>query len=263
VLNKILVLLNPVDQQIVRSLADRIGMWSDSVPSLAPVADLRRAVAACCEVEVQYYSAPVTARSVTTSGRWRCSPTRRRISRGLRRRSDCQEKLFRLDRMADVKPLSSTFQPPADLDLERFRRARIYAGDGGSGAEVRFSADVAEQYASVFADAPHELEKGGTVKVRLSTSSPAWLARWVLPFGKSAEVLAPEEQRQYLARLCSRRPKRTAASARRQAPVWSAALSVLRPTERLRPRAGRASSPGRRRVARAMSSRSGRTTGQR
>jgi proteasome accessory factor C len=203
VLNKIFALLNPVDQEIVRSLADRIGMWQDSAESLAPVSDLRRAIAERHEVELQYYSA-----SSDRQKRYHLQPLALLTHTGVEylvafdAEAGRQEKLFRLDRMADVKPLSSTFEPPAELDLERFRRARIYAGDGGSGAEVRFSAQVADQVRERFADAQREVEKGGTVKVRLSTSSPAWLARWVLPFGTSAEVLAPEEQRQYLARLC-------------------------------------------------------------
>jgi predicted DNA-binding transcriptional regulator YafY len=204
VLNKILALLNPVDQEIVRSLSDRIGMWQDSAPSLAPVAELRAAVTERREVELQYYSA-----SSDRQKRYRLQPLALMTHTGVEYLvahdvgADGQEKLFRLDRMADIKILPETFTAPVELDLERFRRARIYAGDQGSGVEVRFSADVAEQVRERFADSPHEIETGGTIKVCLNTSSPAWLARWVLPFGTSAEVIGPEEQRQYVARLCA------------------------------------------------------------
>ena len=32
---------------------------------------------------------------------------------------------------------------------------------------------------------------------------PAWLARWVLPFGEDARVLSPEQPRRYIADLCA------------------------------------------------------------
>jgi hypothetical protein len=42
----------------------------------------------------------------------------------------------------------------------------------------------------------------GSVKVKLTTSSAAWLARWILPFGINAELLTPPEQRESLGKLC-------------------------------------------------------------
>jgi len=203
VLNKILPLLNPVDQEVVRSLTDRIGMWQDSDASRESVAELRRALAELREVEVQYYSV-----SSDRQKRYHLQPlaflTHTGIEYLLALDVDAgrQEKLFRLDRMAEVQGLASTFTPPADLDLERFRRERLYAGDTGSGVTVRFSSEVADQVRERFSDAPCEVERSGGIEVQLNTSSPAWLARWVLPFGTSAEVLAPEEQRRFVASLC-------------------------------------------------------------
>lgn len=203
VLDKILAALNPVDREIVRSLSERVGMWQDAAPSEAPVAKLRSAIAHHTEVELLYYSA-----SSDRQKRYRLQPLALLTHTGVEYLvaldvdAALHEKLFRLDRMADISLLAATFEPPADLDLERFRRQRLYAGDASVMSEVRFDAAVAAQVTERFVDATPKVEPDGAVRVRLSTSSPAWLSRWVLPFGVQAEVLGPEEHRRYLAELC-------------------------------------------------------------
>jgi proteasome accessory factor C len=203
VLEKILAVLNPVDREIVQSLASRIGVWQDSPEPPAPVLALRRACDTHHEVEVQYYSL-----SSDRTKTYRLQPLALITHSGVEYlvafdvEAELHEKLFRLDRLATVRSLETTFAPPGDLDLERFRTPRLYFGNDGTRVEVRFDATVAREVRERFADSETHTEADGSVRVRLSTSSPAWLARWVLPFGTEAEVLAPEEQRDYLAQLC-------------------------------------------------------------
>lgn len=203
VLDKIVTLLNPVDQEMVRSLAKRIGLWQDA-PS-APQAVLRAAVAGGREIELEYYSV-----SSDRMKRYRLEPLALITHSGteyvvaLDLEAERHEKLFRLDRMGTVHETGRTFAPAADLDLEKFRTGRLYFGNVEDfEAEVRFSSAVAPLAAEHFARKDVQPSRDGSVAVRLSTSSAAWLARWVLPFGLDAEVLAPPRARAGIYALCT------------------------------------------------------------
>jgi proteasome accessory factor C len=203
VLAKIIALLNPVDREIVQSLCQRIGLWQDGPEAPEPTLKLRGAVEEHQEVCVEYYSL-----SSDRQKSYHLQPLALITHSGIEYLvaldvdAEGHEKLFRLDRMAAVERLTTTFEPPASLNLERFRRHRLYFGDSTSRAEVRFSAPVARAVRELFSDSELHDEPDGAIRVLLSTSSLAWLARWVLPFGSEAEVLCPIEQRQLLGELC-------------------------------------------------------------
>ncbi|MFC1609956.1 helix-turn-helix transcriptional regulator [Myxococcota bacterium] len=204
VLDKILAVLNPVDREIVQSLSERVGVWQDTQEVAQPVVHLRQAIDEHREVGIEYYSL-----SSDRQKTYRLQPLALINHSGVEYLvaldvdAEQHEKLFRLDRMAAVEMQTMNFEPPANLDLERFRTQRLYFGQNTSRAEVRFSRAVAGEVSERFADSETEAESAGSIRVRLSTSSPAWLARWVLPFGVEAEVVSPEEQREYLGRLCA------------------------------------------------------------
>ncbi len=202
VLGRIVSALNPVDQKALASLAKRIAVGEEA-PSSQPSAELRRAIDQHRELELDYYSA-----SSDQKKRYRLRPLALISHSGvayvvaLDAGQELHEKLFRLDRMGELRLRDETFTPPPDIDLERFRKNTLYAGDGTT-AEVRFAAQVAPLVAERFASAEPKRAKDGSLTVKLSTSSQAWLARWVLPFGEAAEVLAPEEARGALRQICS------------------------------------------------------------
>ncbi len=111
------------------------------------------------------------------------------------------EKLFRVDRMNDVELLKNKkFPAGRDADLERFARAQLFEGTAAT-ATLRFSAQVAARVLEQFAPEQVQEQDDGGVIVQLTTSSPAWLARWVLPFAEEAEVLAPPDKRAEMAAL--------------------------------------------------------------
>lgn len=195
--------LNPVDAEMVRQVSARIGLGQDAVLAPEPAATLRLAIDTAREVEIDYYSV-----SSDRQKTYRLQPLGLLSHTGvdylvaLDEDAGRREKLFRTDRMAAVSISTSHFEPPVDLDLERFRTPTLYFGAGDTTAEVRFAAAVAPVVRERFAAQLVETEPDGSVRVRLSTSSPAWLARWVLPCGTDAEIIAPPEQRRALGRLC-------------------------------------------------------------
>jgi proteasome accessory factor C len=201
VVARIVSALNPVDQKALRSLGKRIAVGDDA-PGHAPSAELRRAIDAHKEIELDYYSA-----SSDQKKHYRLRPlaliTHSAVEYlvALDVGAELHEKLFRIERMGALMVQSDVFTPPA-VDLERFRKTKLYAGDG-TAAEVRFAPKVAAQVAERFADAETKKQKDGGLTVRLTTSSQAWLARWVLPFGEDAEVLGPEDARLALRAICS------------------------------------------------------------
>lgn len=202
VLDKIVAALNPVDREMVRSLAKRVGIAQDAPQSTQAV--LRAAVERRHELDLEYYSA-----SSDRMKRYRVEPLALITHTGidyvvaLDVGALHHEKLFRLDRMADVTDTGRVFTPPAEVDLEKFRKGRLYLGAPSDlTAEVRFSPAVADVAAERFPKKDCKRGKDGSLTVRLSTSSTAWLARWVLPFGADAEVVGPPEARAALAALC-------------------------------------------------------------
>jgi len=205
VIDEILNLLNPVDRGIVASLSKRIGLWQDGAEPSVPVWQLREAIDARREVEIDYYS--------VSSDRQKTYHLRPLILLShsgaeylvaLDLGAEQREKLFRLDRMAAVTGLDTTFQPPENLDLERFRTQRLFFGAQSGGCVVRFGSKVAREVCERFADSKIEKEPDGAVRVTLASSSVGWLARWVLPFGADAEVLSPQPERAFVAGLVER-----------------------------------------------------------
>lgn len=202
IVERLLTLLGPADAEMVRSLSERIALGREEEDSVA--VRLRGAVEARQEVEVDYYSA-----SSDRQKRYRLQPLALISHSGvdyllaLDVAAQGHEKLFRTDRIGELVVLDTVFEPPQELDLEKYRRQTLYVGSDQTWAEVEFSANVARLVRERFADQRVEPGEDGGVRVKLSTSSTAWLARWVLPFGTDAEVLGPPEQREAVGKLCA------------------------------------------------------------
>ena len=62
--------------------------------------------------------------------------------------------------------------------------------------------EVARRVREHFGDEQVTENNDGSMVVKLSTSSKAWLARWVLPFGKAAEIKSPTDGREHLYNAC-------------------------------------------------------------
>jgi proteasome accessory factor C len=162
-------------------------------------ARLQGAIAEHRQVRLDYYSA-TSDRSKTYS----LSPLALLNHMGneyLLALEEGREKLFRVDRMSELALMEERFVPPADLDLERFRRQQLVASVGLE-ARVWFAPAVRRLVRERFAEDRVRDAPDGGVYVQMETSSPVWISRWVLPFGVDAELLGPTEERTRLAALC-------------------------------------------------------------
>ncbi|MCK5690386.1 WYL domain-containing protein [Myxococcota bacterium] len=200
--DKILQHLQPHEKSLLSALASRIALADSPDESCCPSTSLRDAIETHRQVRLDYYSASSDRRKT-----YELQPlglinhTGHAYLLALDMAADGQEKIFRLDRVGEVEVKEAVFVPPADLDLERFRKEHLYRGDDGVGALAYFDASVAGRVRERFEGQVEEMEDGG-VNLRLVSSTPAWLARWVLPFGVHAEVLGPQDERAHLYETC-------------------------------------------------------------
>ena len=157
-------------------------------PDPGPVEAVRRAVEARERIEVDYYSATrdqVSTRFIdpeqvfSAIGNWYVV--------AWDHRSDA-ERLFRVDRIREVRPTGEAFTPRglAGTGRELYSRSdedipvRLHLGPG-----ARW---VAEYY-----EVDRVREVGDGVEVTLPTKDLAWVAKLVLRLGGQARILAPQE----------------------------------------------------------------------
>lgn len=103
-------------------------------------------------------------------------------------KSSDERRLFRLDRVREVRVLDSTFESNAEDQRTSLGKASTVT------ARVKFSATAAPYVKERFGNLAHALLEGG-VEVSLPLQSEAWLTQWVLSFGGEAEVLEPPSAR--------------------------------------------------------------------
>jgi len=200
---KIVEHLNPAEAQWALSLRKGVHIWRDFDAGQESATLLRAAIESTVEVDVPYYSASSDRKKV-----YRLRPLALLFHSGidylvaLDVDADAQQKLFRVDRMGEIHVSKCLFEAPQDLDLDQFRTQSLYQGEHATGARVLFGPSAARLVSERFAADQITSLPDGSVQVTLSTSSQAWLARWVLPFGTEAEVVEPLEQRERLGQLC-------------------------------------------------------------
>ncbi len=195
--------LSGPEQEIVSALSERVSVADTSDDEFRPVAVLRRAIVNRRVIEMEYYSASSDRlKSYTLWPLTLISHSGVEYMVALDQGADGQEKLFRSDRIGGVKELDHCFAEEVEVDLEKFRKPEIYSGNEGIGTTVVLRAEVAREARERFPERDITENEDGSITVNLLTSSAAWLARWVLPFGMNAEVQGPQEHRDVLGALC-------------------------------------------------------------
>lgn len=184
-------------QRGLAKLADALGLGADEVVEIdlgrvpsATLATLHQAVADHRRVELEYYSYGRDERTtrrvdphrvVADAGRW--------YLEGHCHRSG-GERLFRVDRVLDVRVLDERFEPPpVDDELDAYRPASD---------DPRITLDLAPSARWVVEQYPHEgVEErpDGGYRVRLPVSADAWLARLLLRLGPAATVVDADDPR--------------------------------------------------------------------
>ena len=103
---------------------------------------------------------------------------------------------FRVDRIARLRTLDETFEPPRDFDLEAYRRERMYVPSAdATRVTVRFDAIGATRVGSAWpAGEVRRLDDGGA-EIAIDCEGLEWVVGWVLGFGRHAVIVAPEEAR--------------------------------------------------------------------
>jgi predicted DNA-binding transcriptional regulator YafY len=165
------------------------------------VGDLARATRTHTCVEIDYYSAGSGRRRmrgvdpyglINKVGSWylvgRCH-----INDATR--------IYKCERIAQVKQLDLRFEIPPDFDLDRFRKdhLKLPAGRGGR-IRLRGHGESARS-AAAWPDARKRPD--GTVELSLKEAATEWMVTWVLGFGGDGEVLAPPELRAQVAERLS------------------------------------------------------------
>jgi len=110
--------------------------------------------------------------------------------------------VFRLDRILELKTLEESFEPPGDFDLDGYLSGRdVYRADAGVTARIRYAPSISRWI----------LERGdaaegddGEAIVDRHVADPDWVIRHVLQYGGEAELIAPPELRQSVARSAQR-----------------------------------------------------------
>ena len=98
-------------------------------------------------------------------------------------------RIFRLDRVVDLKVLDEQFERTNDVPMDRlFADGRAFVGDAPERLRVRYAPKVARWIA--------EREEGtrnadGSLDVDYPLADPDWAVRHALQYGAEAEVLAP------------------------------------------------------------------------
>jgi proteasome accessory factor B len=110
---------------------------------------------------------------------------------------------FKIDRIDEIEVGKLPFQMPGDFNLQEHLRGSfgIFHGTGDMAVKVRFLPPVARYVLEGRWHASQKLtrQRDGSVLAEFRLSTTEEIKRWLLSFGRNAEVLAPEELRQEMA----------------------------------------------------------------
>ncbi len=103
---------------------------------------------------------------------------------------------FRIDRVASLTSLDQAFDPPADFDLEAYRRERLYVPSADA-VTVRVHLEPLA-VTRIGANWPvGEITPGedGSAELLVDCDGFEWVTGWVLGLGRHAWILGPEDAR--------------------------------------------------------------------
>ena len=111
---------------------------------------------------------------------------------------------WKIDRIEDVEVTSLQFQRPEGFELRKHlaKSFGVFQGEGEVHVKVRFSATVARYVQEGRWHPSQKLtrQKDGSLLAEFDLSTTEEIKHWLLSFGQHAEVLAPPELRQEIAR---------------------------------------------------------------
>lgn len=118
-----------------------------------------------------------------------------------------EQRMFRLDRIQEMKPLGAHFTRPQDFSLDAYldKSWSLITGRKRFDIELEFAASLAPLF---LASQHHPGEKvaqrkNGTILYRVELDSLEEIARWLMGFGGTARVIAPDDLRALLESMAS------------------------------------------------------------
>lgn len=112
---------------------------------------------------------------------------------------------FRISRIREARPTGERFEIDGRFDADRYREGPVYVpGKGDLAVRIRFSPERARFVEQRCADTTIVREKAGSIVMTRWASSEAWLVKWLLPYGPSAEILEPASVRAAMGAACRR-----------------------------------------------------------
>jgi proteasome accessory factor C len=113
-----------------------------------------------------------------------------------------QARLFKCERMSHCELMTDRFAPPADFDLERYRRDwLLFAPPDTHHVVLRLRGRAADRL-STWEGARRLAD--GRLEIAFDNPGLEWLCGWVLSLGADAEVVAPEMLREAVAERARR-----------------------------------------------------------
>ncbi|MDH3427599.1 MAG: WYL domain-containing protein, partial [Gemmatimonadota bacterium] len=186
----------------VDDLVDRFSVEESGESAGPALAELRRATAAGVRCEIVYVSADGATPTVRTldpygiavaDGHWyaigHC---------GVRK----DVRVFRIDRIIDLRTTENRFEVPADFRLEEYvREGRVFRSDATVPVVINYSGGTAARLAG---HPGAKAGRAGTISIRHEVAEPDWVVRHVLGCGGEAVVESPPELRERVAAAADR-----------------------------------------------------------
>jgi proteasome accessory factor C len=103
---------------------------------------------------------------------------------------------FRVDRIAALADTEARFEPPADFDLETYRRERLYVPSADA-ITVRVHLDplAVTRVGAAWPEGDVSVHDDGSAEILIDCEGLEWVTGWVLGFGRHAWIVGPDEAR--------------------------------------------------------------------
>ncbi len=103
---------------------------------------------------------------------------------------------FRIDRIASLVDRPGRFEPPADFDLETYRRERLYVPSADA-VTVRVHLDplAVTRVGAAWPEGEVATQDDGSAEILIDCEGLEWVTGWVLGFGRHAWIVGPVEAR--------------------------------------------------------------------
>ncbi|MCA9676450.1 MAG: WYL domain-containing protein [Kofleriaceae bacterium] len=103
---------------------------------------------------------------------------------------------FRIDRIASLAETDATYEPPADFDLETYRRERLYVPSADAvTVRVHLDALAVTRVGAAWPEGEVTVNDDGSAEILIDCEGLEWVTGWVLGFGRHAWIVGPDEAR--------------------------------------------------------------------